>query len=65
MASCLESKRLFDGEKLPATGPLYAEVCHHTSDVISKTARVKAKPGMLSPSKNSTAERRLHGCSHS
>ncbi|CAM9987322.1 unnamed protein product, partial [Laminaria digitata] len=49
MASCLEAKRLFDGEKLPATGPLWAEACHHASDVINMTARVKDKPDMLSP----------------
>ena len=33
MASCLEAQNLFDGEILPPTGPLWAEACHHASDV--------------------------------
>ena len=49
MVSCLEAKRLFDGEKLPPTGPLWAEACHHASDAINMTTRVKDKPDMLSP----------------
>ena len=49
MTSSLSDKRLFKVEKLPPTGPLWAEARHHASNVINMTAKVKDKPGMLSP----------------